>query len=57
MRFQECGIRTPAFVAAGALAVSLALPLGAARAQQQTYLMKISTPTIELAFEIWLSKP
>jgi len=53
MRFQECGIRTPAFVAAGALAVSLALPLGAARAQQQTYLMKISTPTIHDIPDTW----
>ncbi len=34
------------FIAVGALVASLALPLGAARAEDQTYVMKISTPTI-----------
>jgi TRAP-type transport system periplasmic protein len=53
MRLMERGIRTPAFVAASALAVSLALPLGAARAQQQPYLMKISTPTIHDIPDTW----
>jgi TRAP-type C4-dicarboxylate transport system substrate-binding protein len=46
MRFFDSAIRTPAFVAAGALAVSLALSLGAAQAQDKTWVMKISTPTV-----------
>src|ERR1700728_277342 len=45
MPLMERGIWTPA-AAVGVLAVSLALPAGAARAQQQPYVMKISTPTI-----------
>ena len=53
MRFQERGTWTPAHIAAGALAVSLALPFGAARAQQQPYLMKISTPTIHDIPDTW----
>jgi TRAP-type transport system periplasmic protein len=53
MRFQNRGMRTPALVAAGALALSLGLPLGAAQAQQQTYLMKISTPTIHDIPDTW----
>jgi TRAP-type C4-dicarboxylate transport system substrate-binding protein len=47
------GLRTPAVLAAGALAVSLALPLGAARAQQPPYVMKISTPTIHDIPDTW----
>ena len=46
MRFMQIGIRTGATVAAGALAVALALPPGLAPARAQTYEMKISTPTI-----------
>ena len=46
MRFMQIGIRTGATVAAGALAVALALPPGLAPAQAQTYEIKISTPTI-----------
>ena len=49
MRFMQCGSvpRTAvAAVAAGTLAVALALTSGAARAQSQPFLMKISTPTI-----------
>jgi TRAP-type C4-dicarboxylate transport system substrate-binding protein len=46
MRLFDSAIRTPAFVAAGALALSLALPLGAAQAQDKTWVMKISTPTV-----------
>jgi len=40
-------------VCAGALVGSLALMLGAAQAQQQTYLMKISTPTIHDIPDTW----
>jgi TRAP-type transport system periplasmic protein len=36
----------PAAAVAGALVLSLALPAGAARAQDKTYVMKISDPTI-----------
>jgi TRAP-type transport system periplasmic protein len=43
----------PVMIAAGALAVSLMLPPGTARAQQQTYLMKISTPTIHDIPDTW----
>jgi TRAP-type transport system periplasmic protein len=53
MRLLESGIRTATCVAAGALALSLALPLGAAQAQQQTYVMKISTPTIHDIPDKW----
>jgi TRAP-type transport system periplasmic protein len=52
MCFMELGIRTPALIAAGALAVSLALPPGQARAQQP-YVMKISTPTIHDIPDAW----
>ena len=40
-------------VAAGAFAVSLLLPSGAARTQQPTYVMKISTPTIHDIPDTW----
>jgi TRAP-type C4-dicarboxylate transport system substrate-binding protein len=40
------GIIAHSVVATGAVAASLALTLGAAQAQNQTYVMKISTPTI-----------
>jgi TRAP-type transport system periplasmic protein len=56
MRFIECGMRTAARVAATALVLSLALPLGAARAQQQTYVMKISTPTIHDIPDTWADR-
>ncbi len=47
MRFMQFGIGARTAVVAGTLAMVLALPLGAARAQDQTtYLMKMSTPTI-----------
>jgi TRAP-type C4-dicarboxylate transport system substrate-binding protein len=52
MNFVECGILARA-AAAGALAVALALPLGAARAQEQTYVMKITTPTIHDIPDTW----
>ncbi len=44
---------TLAAVAAGAVLASLALPPSAARAQQQTYVMKISTPTIHDIPDKW----
>jgi TRAP-type transport system periplasmic protein len=53
MRLSHIAIGTPALIAAGALAVALTLPSGAARAQQQTYLMKISTPTIHDIPDTW----
>jgi TRAP-type transport system periplasmic protein len=49
----EGGIRLAACASAGALVASLALPIGAVRAQQQTYLMKISTPTIHDIPDTW----
>jgi TRAP-type transport system periplasmic protein len=52
MRILDNPIRTPALIA-GALALLLALPLGAAQAQQKTYLMKISTPTIHDIPDTW----
>jgi TRAP-type C4-dicarboxylate transport system substrate-binding protein len=52
MRFLECEVRAVALAAAGALLASLALPPGAARAQQP-YLMKISTPTIHDIPDTW----
>ena len=39
--------------AAGVCALSMALTLGAARAQQQTYLMKISAPTLHAGPDIY----
>ena len=46
MTLTKHGSRARSAVAAGALAVSLTLTFGAARADDQTYVMKISTPTI-----------
>jgi TRAP-type transport system periplasmic protein len=46
MRFPKQGIRACAAAAAGAFAVSLALMHGAARAQEKTYVMKVTGPTI-----------
>ena len=40
-------------IATGVLALFLALPLNAARAQQQPYVMKISTPTIHDIPDTW----
>jgi TRAP-type transport system periplasmic protein len=42
----RCEAIARSFVATGAFAVSLALGLGAVQAEDQTYVMKISTPTI-----------
>jgi TRAP-type transport system periplasmic protein len=49
-------IRAPAVVAAGALLVALALQLGPARAQGNTYEMKISTPTIHDIPDTWADR-
>lgn len=46
MDIMKHGRITGSFLAVGACAVALALPFGAARAQDKTYEMKISTPTI-----------
>jgi TRAP-type C4-dicarboxylate transport system substrate-binding protein len=46
MRFQERGIRARAAPAAGAFVLSLALTLGAARAGDKTYVMKVTLPTL-----------
>ena len=53
MRFLDNAIRAPALIAGRALALLLALPLGAAQAQQQTYVMKITTPTIHDIPDTW----
>jgi TRAP-type transport system periplasmic protein len=53
MRFTECQWRPAMLVAAGALLTALALPFGAAPAQQKTYVMKISTPTIHDIPDTW----
>ena len=53
MRFMQCEWRPAALITAGALVLSLAQPSGTARAQQQTYLMKISTPTIHDIPDKW----
>jgi TRAP-type transport system periplasmic protein len=52
MRLVKRAICMPV-IAAGALAVSLVLPPGTARAQQKTYVMKISTPTIRDIPDRW----
>jgi len=52
MRFLECELRAAALATAGALALSLGLSPGTARAQQP-YVMKISTPTIHDIPDKW----
>ena len=52
MRSMHRGMRKPVTLAAGALLTSLALPLGAAQAQQPI-VMKISTPTIHDIPDTW----
>jgi len=54
MYLTKAVIRTPAAVAAGALAV--ALSLGPARAQDKPYEMKISTPTIHDIPDTWANR-
>ena len=46
MRVQERGIRAQAAFAAGAFVLSLSLTLGSARAEDKTYVMKVTLPTI-----------
>jgi TRAP-type C4-dicarboxylate transport system substrate-binding protein len=46
MHFQERGIAALAASAAGTLVLLLALTLGAARAEDKTYVMKVTLPTI-----------
>jgi TRAP-type C4-dicarboxylate transport system substrate-binding protein len=46
MHFQERGIAALAASAAGVLVLLLALTLGAARAEDKTYVMKVTLPTI-----------
>jgi TRAP-type transport system periplasmic protein len=46
MHFTKCGVLAGAAGAAGTLVLSLTLTLNVARAQDKTFLMKISTPTI-----------
>jgi C4-dicarboxylate-binding protein DctP len=53
MCFMKGETRMWAAVVAGAVLASLALPPSAARAQQQTYIMKISTPTIRDIPDKW----
>jgi TRAP-type C4-dicarboxylate transport system substrate-binding protein len=55
MRFMR-SLPTLATVAAVAALASLALPLGLADAQQQTYVMKISTPTLHDPPDIWAER-
>jgi TRAP-type C4-dicarboxylate transport system substrate-binding protein len=56
MHVMQCGIARPALVAAGVIALALALPSGAARARHKTYLMKISTPTIHNIPDTWADR-
>src|SRR5579863_1071180 len=56
MRTMECEFRAAALLAAGALMLSLAAPSGTALAQQKTYLMKISTPTIHDIPDTWSAR-
>ena len=56
MRSLDAKTLALAAIAAGALAFATALPLGAAQAQQQTYPMKISTPTIHDIPNTWIEK-
>jgi TRAP-type C4-dicarboxylate transport system substrate-binding protein len=53
MRFYVNGILNHAAAATAAAALVLALPAAAAAAPQQTYLMKISTPTIHDIPDTW----
>jgi TRAP-type transport system periplasmic protein len=50
----DAGILARTTVTAGALAVVVALPLGPAQAQQQTYPMRISTPTVHDIPNTWI---
>ena len=54
MQFFAAGRPARAALAAGVLGLTMALPLRPAQAQQQTYLMKISTPTIHDIPNVWI---
>jgi TRAP-type transport system periplasmic protein len=53
MRSIKCQITMRAVAAAGTCVLSLALTLGDARAQQKTYVMKITTPTLNAAPDVF----
>jgi TRAP-type transport system periplasmic protein len=54
VHFFDTRTLVPTVVAAGLLGCAIALPFGPAQAQQQPYLMKISTPTINDIPNAWL---
>ncbi|MGA8901103.1 TRAP transporter substrate-binding protein [Bradyrhizobium sp.] len=54
MQFLKAKKLVCAVVAAGALGLGAVLPSGQAQAQQQTYLMKISTPTVHDIPNVWI---
>ncbi|MGA8901234.1 MAG: hypothetical protein WB528_17360, partial [Bradyrhizobium sp.] len=54
MQFLKAKTLVCTVVAAGALGLGAALPSGQAQAQQQTYLMKISTPTVHDIPNAWI---
>jgi TRAP-type transport system periplasmic protein len=56
MRTMECEFRAAALFAAGAVMLALAAPSGTALAQQKTYVMKISTPTIHDIPDMWSTR-
>jgi TRAP-type transport system periplasmic protein len=53
MRFIEWGMRATASVIACACGLALALTAGGARAQDKTYVMKVSTPTINASPDLF----
>jgi TRAP-type transport system periplasmic protein len=54
VRSFEVRTLVPGAVAVGLFGYAMALPFGTAQAQQQTYLMKISTPTVNDIPNTWL---
>jgi TRAP-type transport system periplasmic protein len=54
MQFSPAANSIRAIVVAGTLAVAMMFPLGSVKAQQTTYAMKISTPTIHDVPNVWL---
>jgi len=56
MRFKDRGLLVPGAFAAAAFVLLLALTLGAAQAQDKTYVMKITTPTINDAPHVFTKK-
>jgi TRAP-type C4-dicarboxylate transport system substrate-binding protein len=53
MGFSKSMLGSRAATAAGALAVSLALTAGSAQAQDKTIVMKITTPTLNAALDLY----